>query len=72
MGYLSDRTATRFERRRPYLAVGAVFAAIFILLLFNPPQASPVFETVWFGACSYALFLFWNPPTPIISCCCIS
>jgi GPH family glycoside/pentoside/hexuronide:cation symporter len=49
MGYLSDRTVSRFGRRRPYIAVGAVFVALFIFLLFNPPEGSPFFETVWFG-----------------------
>jgi hypothetical protein len=60
MGYLSDRTVSRFGRRRPYIAFGAVFVALFLVLLFNPPQASPAFETIWFGACIYALFLFWT------------
>lgn len=60
IGYLSDRTRTRFGRRRPYIAVGTVFIALMMILLFNPPQASPSFETVWFGITIYALFLFWT------------
>jgi glycoside/pentoside/hexuronide:cation symporter, GPH family len=60
MGYLSDRTVSRFGRRRPYIAVGAVFVALFLVLLFNPPPGSPAFETIWFGVCIYALFLFWT------------
>ncbi|MCU0558733.1 MAG: glycoside-pentoside-hexuronide (GPH):cation symporter [Desulfobacterales bacterium] len=63
MGYLSDRTASRFGRRRPYIAVGALFVALFIYLLFTPPQASPLFETIYFGVCIYALFLFWTVVT---------
>jgi GPH family glycoside/pentoside/hexuronide:cation symporter len=63
MGYLSDRTVSRFGRRRPFIAVGAVFVALFIYLLFNPPEGSPFFETVWFGTCIYALFLFWTVVT---------
>jgi GPH family glycoside/pentoside/hexuronide:cation symporter len=63
MGYLSDRTETRFGRRRPYIATGAVFVALFIFLLFAPPQGSPLFETIWFGVCIYALFLFWTVVT---------
>ena len=63
MGYLSDRTLSRFGRRRPYIAVGALFVALFIYLLFTPPQASALFETVWFGVCIYALFLFWTVVT---------
>ena len=60
IGFISDRTATRFGRRRPYIAIGAVFVALMMFLLFNPPQASPTFETVWFGMFIYALFLFWT------------
>jgi GPH family glycoside/pentoside/hexuronide:cation symporter len=63
MGYLTDRTTSRFGRRRPYIAVGAVFVALCIYLLFHPPQASPAFETVWFGVGVYALFLLWTVVT---------
>jgi GPH family glycoside/pentoside/hexuronide:cation symporter len=60
IGFLSDRTATRFGRRRPYIAVGAVFVALTMLLLFNPPHAAPWIETLWFGVWIYLLFLFWT------------
>ena len=60
IGYLSDRTQTRFGRRRPFILVGSVFTAIMMILLFNPPQASPSSETLWFGVFIYALFLFWT------------
>jgi GPH family glycoside/pentoside/hexuronide:cation symporter len=60
LGYLSDKTNASFGRRRPYIAVGSVFIAAALYLLFNPPVASPSFETVWFGVCIYALFLFWT------------
>ena len=60
IGYLSDRTKTRFGRRRPYIALGSFFIAGAMFLLFNPPQASPSFETIWFGVFIYALFLFWT------------
>lgn len=60
IGYLSDRTATRFGRRRPYIAAGAVFLSAMMILLFNPPRATPSFETLWFGVFIYALFLFWT------------
>jgi len=60
IGYLSDLTRTRFGRRRPYIAVGAFFVALTMFLLFNPPQASPPAETVWFGVFIYALFFFWT------------
>jgi GPH family glycoside/pentoside/hexuronide:cation symporter len=61
IGYISDRTQTRFGRRRPYIAIGALFVVLSMYLLFNPPQqASADFETWWFGICIYALFLFWT------------
>ena len=60
IGYISDRTQTRFGRRRPYIAAGSILVAIAMFLLFNPPKASASFETVWFGISIYLLFLFWT------------
>ncbi len=60
IGFLSDRTQTRFGRRRPYIAIGSLFVVLSMYLLFNPPRASAYFETWWFGICIYALFLFWT------------
>lgn len=62
-GYLSDRTVTKYGRRRPYIGIGSVFVAAAMFLLFNPPQASPSVETIWFGIFIYALFLFWTVVT---------
>lgn len=59
-GYLSDRTRSRFGRRRPYLVVGSVLVAVTLYMLFHPPRGNPLFETVWFGISIYALFLFWT------------
>ncbi len=63
LGYLSDRTVTKYGRRRPYIGLGSFLVAGAMLLLFNPPQAGPVVETVWFGISIYALFLFWTVVT---------
>lgn len=60
IGYASDRTVTRYGRRRPYIFAGSFFVALLMILLFNPPPGSPSFETVWFGLTIYALFLFWT------------
>ncbi len=60
IGYLSDRTRTRMGRRRPYIAVGSIFVALTMFMLFNPPRVSASLETIWFAACIYALFLCWT------------
>ena len=60
IGYISDRTHTRFGRRRPYIAIGSVMVAATMFLLFNPPAGSATFSTVWFGIFVYSLFLFWT------------
>lgn len=60
IGYLSDRARTRFGRRRPFIASGAILVALAMFLLFNPPFASAAVETIWFGISIYLLFLFWT------------
>lgn len=39
MGNISDNTRTRFGRRRPYIALGSVFVAIFCVLMWMPPRS---------------------------------
>lgn len=60
IGVISDRTETRFGRRRPYMAAGSIVLALAIVLLFNPPDAGPGFETAWFGLCIFFLFFLWT------------
>jgi GPH family glycoside/pentoside/hexuronide:cation symporter len=60
LGYLSDRTRTRKGRRRPYIAVGSIFVALTMFMLFNPPRVSAFAETIWFSVSIYALFLCWT------------
>lgn len=60
IGYASDRTQSRFGRRRPYIAIGSLFLAFSLLLLFNPPYVSPSLETLWFGFSVFGLFFFWT------------
>lgn len=60
LGYLSDRTHSRYGRRRPYILLGSICVVIAMAMLFNPPKADPRFETIWFGISIYALFLFWT------------
>lgn len=60
IGFVSDKTRTRFGRRRPYIAIASFFVAISVLLLFNPPERSSQFETIWFAIWIFCLFLFWT------------
>lgn len=39
MGVVSDRTKTRWGRRRPYFLIGSVMAGLAYVLLFMPPRA---------------------------------
>jgi GPH family glycoside/pentoside/hexuronide:cation symporter len=49
-GWLSDRTQTRFGRRRPYMAAMAPLCAIAFWLLFTPPESlSRTGAAFWFG-----------------------
>lgn len=60
IGYLSDRTRSRYGRRIPYIAAGSIFIAAAMFLLFVPPESTRLIETIWFGVSIYLLFLFWT------------
>jgi len=50
VGYISDRTHTRWGRRRPFLLFGALpFALAFTLLWWKPPLESSVALTVYYS-----------------------
>ena len=58
MGWLSDRTRSRFGRRRPWIAIGAPLCAAALIALFSPPTSlSPSEAGAWFTA-SFALYFF--------------
>jgi len=48
MGFISDRTRSRWGRRRPYLLFGAIPLFLSMWFFFtNPHIASPVMATIW-------------------------
>jgi GPH family glycoside/pentoside/hexuronide:cation symporter len=56
VGYISDRTRSRWGRRRPFLLFGALpFAATFVLLWWRPPLESPVALGIYY-AFAFALY----------------
>lgn len=60
IGIISDRTVTRFGRRRPMILAGAIFVSISIIFLFNPPGMNSDSATYWFAAFMFLLFLSWT------------
>lgn len=56
VGYLSDRTRTRWGRRRPFLLFGALpFGFVFTLMWWIPPIENPILLAVYYGVL-YAVF----------------
>lgn len=64
MGNVSDRTRSRFGRRRPYIAIGAVLLAGSIIYLFSPPDLATQSGKFWFLLLSYMLV---NTATTVIA-----
>jgi GPH family glycoside/pentoside/hexuronide:cation symporter len=59
MGWISDRTQTRWGRRRPWIVVGAPLCALAFVALFSPPESlSGSAAALWFGVSFVLWFLF--------------
>jgi GPH family glycoside/pentoside/hexuronide:cation symporter len=57
VGVWSDRTRTRWGRRRPFILAASVPLAASIYFLLNPPAGQ---GAAWFGGWLFALFVFWT------------
>ena len=63
-GYVSDRTRTRFGRRRPYMLAAAATLPVMFYWLFNPPQElSSALLLVWSAV---GLFLVYTASTAFL------
>jgi GPH family glycoside/pentoside/hexuronide:cation symporter len=59
MGWLTDRTRSRWGRRRPYLAFGAPACALAFCALFGPPAGiTPAAATTWLLVTYVLYYLF--------------
>ena len=57
MGAISDRTHSRFGRRRPYLLLGSIVSAASFVLIFNLAQWTTLAPTLLLGMVIFALLL---------------
>jgi GPH family glycoside/pentoside/hexuronide:cation symporter len=56
-GYWSDRTRTRFGRRRPWIAVAALPFALSAFALWSPPSGlGGAGATLWFAVCVFMVY----------------
>jgi GPH family glycoside/pentoside/hexuronide:cation symporter len=66
IAHLSDATKSKWGRRKPYMLIGSVFYAYFLITLFTPPsmKADSTYLSIWFGIC-YVLFFMADTITNV-------
>jgi Na+/melibiose symporter-like transporter len=57
IGHFSDRTTSRFGRRKPWILAGTPLAIISVIALFAPPASPSLF---WFASALFGLTLSWT------------
>lgn len=60
VGAWSDRTTTRFGRRRPFLAAGALGVALAFVAVFTPPPLGATGLLLWTGLSYFALATLYS------------
>ena len=58
---LSDRTVSKFGKRRLYMAISALPLSLLSFLIFYPPShSSSIVNIWWLGACLFFYFIFYS------------
>lgn len=60
MGWVSDRTRSRWGRRRPWMVVGAPLCALAFVAMFTPPQSLSVLGGAAWLATTYTLYYLFH------------
>ena len=56
MGWITDRTKSKWGRRRPWLIIGGVGSAMAFIYLFNVPSNISVITAIFIGLIAYSTF----------------
>jgi GPH family glycoside/pentoside/hexuronide:cation symporter len=61
MGYISDKTRSKYGRRRPYIFIGAIFVGLVFALMWQLPEGNSEMFYFWFFlAGSIVFYLFYT------------
>jgi GPH family glycoside/pentoside/hexuronide:cation symporter len=60
MGWITDRTRTRWGRRRPWMLIGAPLCALSFIALFTPPAGITALQAAGWFSISYVLYFLFH------------